>query len=142
MATVKNGWYQIINAKSGTLLDLSGTDQTYIIGWRHNGGNNQEWHVHYNHENGSYTIKNHRYEKYLNSMEPRRAGVIAKGTMSICEWKISTGESGNDYRIVVPNTELHLVLTDNGSSRDGTSIAIADKSPEKNQLWKFKWIRD
>jgi len=29
MATVKNGWYHIINAKSGTLLDLSGTDQTY-----------------------------------------------------------------------------------------------------------------
>jgi len=46
------------------------------------------------------------------------------------------------YRIVIPNTELHLVLTDNGSSRDGTSIAIADKSSEKNQLWKLKWIRD
>ncbi len=46
------------------------------------------------------------------------------------------------YRIVVPNTELHLVLTDNGNSRDGTSIGIADKSSEKNQLWKLKWIRD
>ena len=46
------------------------------------------------------------------------------------------------YRIVVPNTELHLVLTDNGSSRDGTSIGIADKSSEKNQLWKLKWIKD
>jgi hypothetical protein len=50
-----------------------------------------------------YTIKNHRYEKYLNFMEPRRAGVIAKGTMSVCEWKILADESGNDYRYRTPS---------------------------------------
>lgn len=101
----------IINKKSGTVLDLSSSDQTSVIGWDRHGGDNQkvsstvarsvnyafsnlnslQWTLTAS-DNGGWAIENIDFKKYLNIAEAPRNGVHLIGGPFKRHWEIRSDE--------------------------------------------------
>ncbi|KAF8731514.1 hypothetical protein AX14_004763 [Amanita brunnescens Koide BX004] len=130
--------YHIINAESGTLLDLSGTDRKYIIGWPNNGGDNQKWYFEYSEYLGGYTLKNVKYGKYV-GYQSAIHGSLAVGIPGQRSWTIGPDRQDPDrFRIVLPRTSLLLELSNQGSDRAGTPVVLAAWSARaKHQTWRI-----
>ncbi|KAG5649841.1 hypothetical protein H0H81_001810, partial [Sphagnurus paluster] len=62
--TIQHGrTYHIVNVKSDTALDLSGTDGHSILGWNKHNGDNQKWVL--DNVNNQWTFKNVGTGRYL-----------------------------------------------------------------------------
>ncbi|KAF8731518.1 hypothetical protein AX14_004767 [Amanita brunnescens Koide BX004] len=130
------GTYRLINVKSGTVLDLSGTDQVHLIGWPDNGGTNQQWIVDF--LDGFYTLRNVRYNKYVGYTQPLRLGSDGIGSLSRTKWVMVPTEDDPDvFGLYVPGTKFVLELVDDGSAQPGTPVMIGMRMLSLNQAWRL-----
>ncbi|RXW14169.1 hypothetical protein EST38_g11685 [Candolleomyces aberdarensis] len=88
MADVEHGQrYRIVNAKSGTVVDLSAKDGTSVAGWDFHGQSNQIWEA--SQAFGFWNFKNVGHGKYLAlENEDYRNGLKVIGSNSRYNWHI------------------------------------------------------
>ncbi|KAJ7771160.1 ricin B-like lectin [Mycena maculata] len=128
---------RIINAKSGTAMDLSGGDNKYIIGYPYHDGTNQHWTLTWT--GNSWTFRSESSGLYLGL-----AGAPADGTRLIAmptpvEFDIWHDEQDPaNYRIFVPNTNFNFDLYGDGDSTPGTPITLWYKWAGIHQTWSFE----
>ncbi|KAJ3547396.1 hypothetical protein NM688_g5408 [Phlebia brevispora] len=130
----KAGVYSLINAGSGTVLDLSGGDGTSIIGFPPHHGPNQQWL--FTPLGEGYTIRSVSSGLYLtveNSILDN-AGIVASPFP--VTWKIKAAYEGGELylRIFWPSESFSFDL-ENGTP--GTKVQLASYKPdEARQLWR------
>ena len=142
-----NGYYKIINKKSGLLMDISGASKSTgaaNINWSDNGGINQNWSFK-DAGNGNYNIINRNSGLYLDI----NGASTADGAADI-QW---TPNGGNNqkwqivpvgvyldaniwYKIRNRNSGKNLQPI-NGSIDQGVSIVQMSNSSPYYQQWKF-----
>ncbi|KAK7030862.1 hypothetical protein VNI00_013972 [Paramarasmius palmivorus] len=138
MAIQSGRSYRIVNAKSGTLLDLSGTDGVTISGFNSNGGDNQKWYL--EQSDGHWTFRCGT-GKYLGINGNVEDGTPVVGVSNPVQWDIwPDEEDSNLHRIFVPGSQnpMNIDLSDHGNSANGTKIQLWYKWEGKNQAWRFE----
>ncbi|KAF9068740.1 hypothetical protein BDP27DRAFT_1326886 [Rhodocollybia butyracea] len=121
-----NGTYMIENAKSGTVVDLSGTDNTSIIGYPPNGGENQKWSTIWTGEKLEHPV-----------------GVVNNGTnltvsSTAYAWDIVHDElNATDFRIYSSNTTETWDLYNYGDPTPGDPITLWGAWAAIHQTWNF-----
>ncbi|PPQ67441.1 hypothetical protein CVT26_007235 [Gymnopilus dilepis] len=148
--------YCIKNDKGQTVVDLSGGDGK--SSWTEHKGPNQRWTVE-KHGLGWY-IKSVGSGKYLNVEGEVRDGTRVIACDEPMPWRVWAddrlkgircvlgvlcpgglrliGGVDGGYRIVLPDTNQNLDLSDHGNSTPGTAITLWSQSDGRNQLWKFE----
>ncbi|KIL63079.1 carbohydrate-binding module family 13 protein [Amanita muscaria Koide BX008] len=136
---VNSGLYHITNAKSGTALDQSGTDEGAIIGWDSHQGDNQKWYIEAR-GNGRFTIRNKGSGQFIGLRTNQlKDDVRAVSVNYQHEWEIRQDDNDDHvWRFYVPGTPFNLDLTDNGNPRGGTPVAIWGKWQGRNQCWRLQ----
>ncbi|KAG5638065.1 hypothetical protein H0H81_002033 [Sphagnurus paluster] len=130
--------YIVVNGKSGTVLDLTGTHGHPVVGWSDNGGDNQKWHL--EHNNNQWTFRNVGTGRYLGlAGGDLRDDLPVQGVEHAVPWDIWPDEQdGSVFRIFVPGTPFNVDLTDFGNPENGTCVAIWGKWADgRNQTWRF-----
>ncbi|TCD66055.1 hypothetical protein EIP91_001863 [Steccherinum ochraceum] len=143
MASFSNNQvFRIINVKGGTALDLSGGDNTTIMGYQWHGGDNQKWRV-IDNGNNEWKFQNVGTGRYIYI-----DGYAQDGTAVIAHESNGTGfniwqdeHDPSTYRVFVPNTRQNFDLSDHGNSTDGTKVTLWGKWEGKNQTWRFEPVR-
>ena len=144
MAEPQEGYtYKIVNIKSATVLDLSGTDGESIIGWEWHGGDNQKWRLERN--GNQWLIQNVGTGKYLGYpgfANDLGDNSILLGVNNPQEWDIWRDEViSGAYRIFAHGTSLNVDLTDYGNPANGTPVALWGRTQENiNQTWRFEEV--
>ncbi|KAK0432363.1 ricin B-like lectin [Armillaria borealis] len=156
MSVDSGSTYKIRNAKSGTVLDLSGVDNTAIIGYPdHNGANQQvyfclpssyfsllsrcsgplTW------TGRSWTFRSVSSSQYLGL-----AGTSGNGTKLLAvaepfEWDIWHDEiDQTTFRVFAPNTTYNFDLWNYGDSVPGDPITLWAKWNGLHQTWRFERV--
>ncbi|KAG6844367.1 hypothetical protein H0H87_007443 [Tephrocybe sp. NHM501043] len=128
--------YTITNAKSGTVIDLSGEDNRSIIGFPGYGTPNQQWKLEWT--NIGWTFQSVGSGQYLGIDGSNTDGTRLVAVSNPFGWHIWHDEvDPSTYRIFVPNTEFNIDLYARGSSVPGTPITLWYKWAGIHQTWKF-----
>ncbi|GLB42714.1 putative carbohydrate-binding module family 13 protein [Lyophyllum shimeji] len=137
---VQSGFtYRITNAKSGTVMDLSGLDNKTVIGYPNFNTNNQQWALQWT--NIGWTFRSVSSGLYLGIDGP-----LADGTRLVAKpepfgWHIWHDEvDSSTYRIFVPNTTLNVDLNNHGSTVPGTAITLWYRWLGIHQTWRFERV--
>ncbi|KAG5719172.1 hypothetical protein E4T56_gene11791 [Termitomyces sp. T112] len=131
--------YILVNVKSGTALDLSGTDGYTVSGWERHGGENQRASPCIITE--VWTFRNVYSGKYLGLAElsELRDDIPIQGVDYPVPWDIFEDElDRSTYRIVVPETSFNVDLSNFGDPNNGTLVAIWGQWEALNQTWRFE----
>ncbi|KAG6834778.1 hypothetical protein H0H93_007433, partial [Arthromyces matolae] len=130
--------YVLINAKSGTALDLSGTDNVSVLGWEAHRGENQQWELHQ--EDNQWVFRNVHNGKFLGIERRAHDNVPVRGVDAPVKWNIFPDDRDQSvYRIFVPDTPFNIDLSDFGNPDNGTLVTIWGKSENnQNQTWRFE----
>ncbi|KAF5319547.1 hypothetical protein D9619_008473 [Psilocybe cf. subviscida] len=137
MSSIEEARYVLINAKSGTALDLSGEDNRSIIGYPRHGEENQQWET--IRTDAGWHIRNVAHDTYLavDGVARDDARVIAREEPFI--WHLwDDEENPAAIRICVPDTQHNIDLTNYGDSEPGTPVAIWGRWNAVNQTWFFE----
>ncbi|RDB22014.1 hypothetical protein Hypma_010815 [Hypsizygus marmoreus] len=139
MSIQSGNTYKLVNVKGGTVIDLSGTDGTSVLGWNDHGGDNQKWVVEQNLGN-QWSFKNVGSGRYLGLGEGHGNGRRLEGVEEPFGWDIFPDEEDSSvYRINAPGlTHFNVDLSDHGNSENGTPIALWGKWKGTNQKWRFE----
>jgi len=138
---VSGGTYYITNAKGGTVIDLSGTDNHSIIGWPYHNGLNQQWKLTWVGAIG-WTFQNVATNLYLGV----QSGTLTNGTLLVgvnqpTGWDIwHDSVDPTTYRIFVPGAKppgLNLDLANYGVSTPGDPIQLWEQWSGNHQTWQF-----
>ncbi|GAW02756.1 carbohydrate-binding module family 13 protein [Lentinula edodes] len=124
--------YKIYNGKSGTILDLSGTDGRTISGFSDNGGDNQKWQLEQG-QGGHWTFRNAASGQYLGVGGPFEDGAPLVSVNEPVRWDIyPDDEDSSVFRIYVPGapTALNIDLSDHGNPTPGTIVTLCTKYSE------------
>ncbi|KAI0738176.1 ricin B lectin domain-containing protein [Daedaleopsis nitida] len=133
------GTYVLLNARSGTAMDLSGADGKTVIGYSMHGGPNQQWE--FIPTGHGYIIRCVRRSKEGHALYLTTAGGLRDGEEIVAStfpvtWNVEQTEDG--IRISWPNSEYVFDLADWGNSAPGTKIQLATrKSSEACQHWHY-----
>ncbi|KAG6907730.1 hypothetical protein DXG01_007588 [Tephrocybe rancida] len=129
--------YVLVNVKSETALDLSGTDGSSILGW--NQHDRIQWELKHYEGTNQWTFRNVGSGKFLGLAEQHlRDDVPLRAVEHPVPWDISRDDRDQSvYRIFVPGTPFNVDLTNNGDSNNGTLVAIWGKWEGVNQTWRF-----
>ncbi|KAF9467503.1 ricin B-like lectin [Collybia nuda] len=129
--------YIITNAKSGTVVDLSGEDNKSIIGFPKHGGTNQRWTL--NWTGKSWTFRSVSSEMYLGLNGSPSDGTKLVAVTTPVEWHIWHDEvDPSTYRIFVPFTTFNMDLYAQGSAAPGTPITTWYTWKGIHQTWRFE----
>ncbi|KAF6747539.1 carbohydrate-binding module family 13 protein [Ephemerocybe angulata] len=135
---VAGGRYKILNAKSGTALDLSATNGEKVCGWNFHGRENQIWEA--SEENGFWHFRNVGNGKYL-ALEPHQSlkdGLKVVGTNMRFNWHIwPDNKDPSTLRILTPEHPFNLDLSGHGNAAGGTPVELWGRWDGPNQTWKF-----
>ncbi|KAH0580680.1 hypothetical protein H2248_002168 [Termitomyces sp. 'cryptogamus'] len=137
--------YILVNVKSGTALDLSGTDGYTVSGWERHGGENQRWTLEKFEDTNQWTFRNVYSGKYLGLAElsELRDDIPIQGVDYPVPWDIFEDElDRSTYRIVVPETSFNVDLSNFGDPNNGTLVAIWGQWEALNQTWRFEQVYD
>ncbi|KAF9073993.1 ricin B lectin domain-containing protein [Rhodocollybia butyracea] len=149
MSIQSGNTYKITNGKSGTILDLSGTDGRTISGFSDNGGGNQRWQLQQG-QRGQWTFRNVATGQYLGIDGPIQDGTPVVSCNDPVEWNIYPDERDSsvlqvcpflfEFLIFVPNapTAMNVDLSDHGNAEPGTIVTLWGKWEGKNQTWRFE----
>jgi len=131
--------YNIVNVKSGTAIDLSGTDERTILGWQRHSGENQKWVVE-QHQDGRWTFRNVKFGTYLGYGGNTQEGAALVASQDATKWDIYKDDHDSSvYRIFVPGAnKINIDLSDNGNPRDGTPVTLWGQWEGKHQTWRFE----
>ncbi|HEV2688737.1 MAG TPA: DUF3011 domain-containing protein [Bryobacteraceae bacterium] len=126
------GRYEIMNLKSGKVLDLDRNDQTTVIQFSPRGSENQSWDIRPA-GGGAFYLRNGMNGFALDAggggrSEPVR-GVPFNGGPSQ-RWRLESGKDGN--ALIVSQFGRTLDVPD-GSPRDGLQIQLYDLNGDSNQ---------
>jgi len=141
MPEIRSGQvYKLVNAKSGTVLDLSGTNNTDIIGWNDHGGPNQKWRVERAEGNG-WTFRNVGSGRYL-GRNKTHDGSSLRAVDDPVAWDIRPDEGDSQvFRIFAYGTIFNVDLSDHGNPENGTPVNLWTKwYPGTNQTWRFEEV--
>ncbi|KAH9920600.1 uncharacterized protein B0H18DRAFT_880925 [Fomitopsis serialis] len=133
------GTHVLLNARSGTALDLCGADQRNLIGFPVNMGPNQQWE--FIPSGRGYMIRSACPSScglYLTVEELRdNAPIVASSYPA--SWNVEFDEGAeNAIRISWPNTDFVMDLADWGNATPGTKVQLMHaKAGELCQLWRF-----
>ncbi|KAG6840074.1 hypothetical protein C0991_009186 [Blastosporella zonata] len=128
--------YTITNAKSGTVVDLSGQDNKSIIGFPGYGTTNQQWKLTWT--NIGWTFQSVGNGLYLSVDGSSTDGTRLVAVTTPFGWDIWHDQvDPSTYRIFVPNTHFNLDLNNRGSSVPGTPITLWYTWAGVHQTWKF-----
>jgi hypothetical protein len=133
------GRYEIMNLKSGKMLELDRNDQTTVVQFSARGTDNQRWDLTMA-GSGFFFIRNLMSGKAL---EPSRNSNSAP---LLCnrfdgkpnqQWRIQPGKDGN--ALIVSRAGRTIDIPD-GTSRDGVKIQIYDLNGDSNQRFTFRRV--
>ncbi|KAI8977801.1 ricin B lectin domain-containing protein [Trametes punicea] len=133
------GTYVLLNARSGTALDMSGADDKTLIGWPMHGGPNQQWE--FIPSGPGYVIRCVRRSKdghplYLTTEDGLHEQAAIVASPYPVSWNVEQTDDG--IRISWPNTDFVFDLADWGSNTRGTKIQLMHLRPgEPCQLWHY-----
>ncbi|KAF8063234.1 ricin B-like lectin [Lyophyllum atratum] len=134
---VQSGFtYQITNAKSGTVMDLSGLDNKTVIGYPSHNTNNQKWALQWT--NSGWTFRSVSSGLYLGIDGSNTNGTRLVAVTTPVGWHIWHDEvDPSTYRIFVPNTTFNVDLNNKGSQVPGTAITLWYRWAGVHQTWRF-----
>ncbi|KAJ8483080.1 hypothetical protein ONZ45_g14731 [Pleurotus djamor] len=127
--------YKFVNFKAGNVADLSGGDNTSVIGYDDNGGENQQWVAEQG--SGGWAFKNAQTGRYLGVSGPIENGTAVVAVDNKFLWDIKSDKEGT-IRLYVNDTKLNLDLGDHGNATAGTPVTIWTRWNGDNQLWYLK----
>ncbi|ESK84072.1 carbohydrate-binding module family 13 protein [Moniliophthora roreri MCA 2997] len=133
------GTYRIVNASSGTLLDLSQQDNRSVIGWPRNDAPNQHWTVVW--AGNGWTFQSVSSNTFLGIEATPENGVplIVKQEPTI--WHIWHDQiNSENYRVYIPNTTQNWDLYDYGNKRPGDPVTLWTNWNGVHQTWKFERV--
>ncbi|KAJ4485340.1 carbohydrate-binding module family 13 protein [Lentinula aciculospora] len=139
MSIQSGNTYKIYNGKSGTILDLSGTDGRTISGFSDNNGDNQKWLLEQG-PGGHWTFRSVASGQYLGIGGPVEDGTPLVSVDEPVGWDIYPDDSDSGvFRVYVPGapTAMNIDLSDHGNPTPGTLVTLWGKWEGKNQTWRF-----
>ncbi|KAG6810273.1 hypothetical protein H0H92_012602 [Tricholoma furcatifolium] len=154
MSVEENRTYVLVNAKSRTVLDLSGTDNFTISGWEVNGGQNQQasqyrvtqWYL--TRDNNQWVFRNVGNNKYL-GLAVDHSGRVRDDTPVVAvdhpvPWDIfPDARNGQNHRIFAVNTRFNIDLAGFGDRANGTRVSVwGEAEQNENQTWHFQQADD
>ncbi len=133
------GRYEIMNLKSGKVLDLDRNDQTTVIQYSPRGTDNQSWQIR-SAGAGFYFLRNGMNGFALDAgsggkSEPVR-GVPFNGADGQ-QWRFEPGKDGN--ALIVSRFGRTLDIPD-GSNRDGVRVQVYDIDGDSNQRFILRRV--
>jgi len=133
------GRYEIMNVKSGKVLDLDRNDQTTVIQFSPRGTDNQSWQI-LPAGGGFFFLRNGMNGFALDAgrggkSEPAR-GVPFNGSDSQ-QWRLDPGRDGN--ALIVSRLGRALDIPD-GSNRDGVHVQVYDIDGDSNQRFTLRRV--
>ncbi|RDB22003.1 hypothetical protein Hypma_010813 [Hypsizygus marmoreus] len=142
MANIQGGkTYKLKNAKAHTVVDLSGTDNTSVIGWDDNNTENQKWNLEWT--GAHWAFKNKGNGRYLGINGQVKDGTPLSGVDNRVEWDIYPDErNASLHRIYVPgaSSPMNMDLAEHGNAKPGTPVTIWTKWEGENQAWQFEEV--
>ncbi|KIJ35590.1 carbohydrate-binding module family 13 protein [Sphaerobolus stellatus SS14] len=139
--SLQPGTYNIINAKSGTALDLNDSEIDPIAGHPSHGGESQKWCLEQIFAS-QWTIRNVQSGGYLR-VEGNEDGTSVTLSDVPFGWDIKPEQADpNEVRIYIPDTStpINVDLADFGSTTSGTPVVIFKKWDGKNQIWRLQQV--
>ncbi|PIL28081.1 hypothetical protein GSI_09835 [Ganoderma sinense ZZ0214-1] len=132
-----NRTYKLVNVAAGNVLDLSGSNNSLVVGGDWHAGDNQKWHV--DEVNGGWMLRNIATGLYLGINGDAKDLAPAAMVAEVFHWNIVPYESDSSaFRLFVPNTSYNLDLY-GGEAKPGTPVIIYTKHvPGDNQAWRFE----
>jgi hypothetical protein len=135
------GAYEIMNAKSGRVIDLDRNDQSTVIQFSSRGTDNQAWVIE-SAGAGCYFIRNSMNGFALDAPDNRNSsplrGTPFNGSPSQ-QWRI---ESGREGQVLIVNRMSNKVIdVPDGAARDGLRLQIYDANGESNQRFMLRPLR-
>ncbi|KAM5531432.1 hypothetical protein V8D89_014889 [Ganoderma adspersum] len=132
-----NKTYKVVNVGAGNVLDLSGSDNSSVVGGDWHAGDNQKWRA--DEANGGWTFRNIATGLYLGIKGDAKDGALAATVAENFQWHVKPDDGDSStYRLFVPNTEYNLDLSA-GNPAPGTPVIVWTKwLPGKNQVWQFE----
>ncbi|KAI0668230.1 hypothetical protein C8Q78DRAFT_980638 [Trametes maxima] len=133
------GTYVLLNARSGTAVDMSGMDNKTLIGYPMHGGPNQQWE--FIPSGYGYVIRCVRRSAagdplYLTTEDGLRDDAAIVASPYPVTWDVEQTEDG--IKISWPNTDFVFDLADWGSATPGTKIQLMHFKPDQpGQLWHY-----
>jgi hypothetical protein len=131
------GQYEIINVKSGKVLELDRNDETRVIQFASRGTNNQVWEIR-TASGGFYTLRNAMNGNALEAVGTRN-GTPVQATVfdgrSGQQWRFDTGKNGT--ALIVSRLGKALDVP-GGTGSDGVRVQIYDINRESNQQFTFR----
>jgi len=132
--------FTIVNAKSGTVVDLSAGDNTTITGWTPNGGKNQQWTTLWN--GNAWNFKSVGTGRYLGILGNAGNGTNLTAASTPTDWDIWHDEvNATNYRIYYPNTTVNWDLFDYGDATPGDPITLWGAWSGIHQTWTFEEVQ-
>jgi hypothetical protein len=133
------GRYEIMNLKSGKVLDLDRNDQTTVIQFSSRGTDNQTWDIR-SARGGFFYLRNGMNGFALDAgrggkSEPVR-GIPFNGGDSQ-QWRLEAGKDGN--ALIVSRFGRTLDIPD-GTSRDGVRVQVYDVDGDSNQRFILRRV--
>lgn len=134
------GPYMVFNAKSGTVLDLSGADRQSVIGYPAHWRNNQQWE--FIPSGNGYAIRSTwPSDKYdcglyltVRAVQDEEPIIATPFPMS---WDVRTVDEGS-IQIYWPNTGFVFDLAGRGSAAPSTKVQLKEVKPrEPCQIWRL-----
>ncbi|KIK58577.1 carbohydrate-binding module family 13 protein [Collybiopsis luxurians FD-317 M1] len=131
--------FTIINAKAGTVVDLSAGDNTTSTGWTPNNGLNQRWTT-------LWTGHSWNFQSVITGSYLGISGTAANGanlTVSTTptDWDIwHDTVNVSNYRIYIPNTAQNWDLWDFGNPVAGDPITLWQATTGVHQTWTFEQV--
>jgi hypothetical protein len=134
------GRYEIVNLKSGKVLDMDRNDQTSVIQYSSRGTDNQVWEIRPSGEPGFYYLRNAMNGNVLEAdgtrnSTPVRAARFDGGANQ--QWRFDTGKDGNALIISRLGKTLDIP---GGTSQDGARVQIYDIDGDSNQRFMFRRV--
>lgn len=134
------GGYEIVNLKSGKVLDMDRNDQTSVIQFSSRGTDNQVWEIRPSGEPGFYYLRNAMNGNALEAdgtrnSTPVRAARFDGGPNQ--QWRFDTGKDGNALIISRLGKTLDIP---GGTSEDGVRVQIYDIDGDSNQRFMFRRV--
>jgi beta-barrel assembly-enhancing protease len=131
------GRYEIVNVKSGKVLDLDRNDQTSVIQFSTRGADNQVWEIRA--AGGSfYSLRNAMNGNALEAVGTRNSTPVRATRFdgrSGQQWRFDAGKGGN--ALIVSRLGKTLDIP-NGTNSDGARVQIYDRNGDSNQQFQFR----
>ncbi|KAH9942794.1 hypothetical protein B0H21DRAFT_749888, partial [Amylocystis lapponica] len=133
----KAGTYFLVNAMSGTALDLAKGDRRPLVGAPFRGASSQKWD--FIHSGSGYMIRNHAEpNRYAMVEDAMRNNAAVIGTTFPASWNVDINEQERTLRVWWPETNylLHLEVPD-WSTPEKTVGLLMPEDGGQRQVWRY-----